>query len=240
MNIRISVFARLCKRCREIMMEAGAPQVFVDIYQSASGQPLQQYSDLTKEVKRARSRANRATKAKDRALGEMDSLFLSARAAVVAVDPGRELPATLKRAPTDTDKREAVEELVEALADHAGEAWADNMAQGAFGQKAPATIQAIDDYIAALNALQKAKAARKAAFASAWEAFLAYKGLVRSTLGAASRQYQRLRLRNAASDDEEDAEEDGEEGEGEGGEEEVPAPASEPTPPAQEPAPVAQ
>src|SRR5262249_6349694 len=134
------------------------------------------------------------------------------------------LPNTLKVQPTDTDKRDAIQSLVNIVQEHAGEVWADNLLQGAFGQRAAAAVTNLNEYINASNALQKAKADRASAVEPAWDAFVSYKRLGRDTLGSSSRQYQGLRLRNVSADetDETDAVE--------GGEDATPAPESAPVP----------
>jgi hypothetical protein len=193
------------------MLEAGAPQVLVDVYQTAVGESLQAFSDSMQAVKVAQKRVNDAGEGRASKLVEMERLFRMARSAVATIVPTTVLPATLKRQPTDTDKRDAILELMSTVQDHAGAPWADNLLQGEFGQKVPAAVEQLNEYIEAANALQKAKADRVTAFVPGWNAFLKYKRLVRDTLGSSARQYQGLRLRSVAageSDDEEDVKTD--------------------------------
>ena len=209
MRVELSVFFRLCLRCREIMLEAGAPQVLVDVYQT-TGQPLETFSASMQTVKQARKRVKDANVGRASMLAEMDKLFRVARSAVGAIVPTTVLPETLKAQPTDTDKRDAIQELKSTIEGHAGAAWADNLLQGEFGQKAAAAIQQLTEYVEAGNALQKAQADRASAFGPGWSAFVKYKRLVHATLGSSSRQYQGLRVRKISA-----GSGDAEEGEGE-------------------------
>jgi len=220
MRVEFKVFVRLCLRCREIMLEAGAPQVLVDVYQTA-GQPLETFSASMQTVKRAEKRVKDAAVGKASRLAEMDKLFRVARSAVAAMIPTTVLPETLKVQPTDTDKRDAIQELRNTLQEHAGAPWAHNLLQGEFGQKAGAVIQQLTEYVEAGNALQKAKADRASALGPGWSAFLKYKRLVHATLGASSRQYQGLRVRkiSASSGGADEGEGEGEEAEEVEGEE---------------------
>lgn len=236
MKFEFSIFARLCSRCRDIILEVGAPAVLVNIYQTATGQALDGFTTAMRSVKLARTRYKKAVKGMNERLEEMDGLFQSARAAVAAIDPETELPATLKSQRTDTDKRDALKELVDELVDRTGEAWADDLRQGEFGQKAAATIQALDEAIAAANALQKAQGARVAAYEAAWPAFVSFRRLVKSALGASSNQHQRLRVRKGGKLEVEEGEGEEEEEEGEEGEGEAP-PSASGAPPAPDAAP---
>lgn len=243
MNVEFKVFGRLCSRCREIILEVGAPAVLVNIYQTATGPALDGFTAAMRAVKLARTRHRKAVKGMKERLEEMDGLFQSARAAVAAIDPETELPLTLKSQRTDTDKRDALKDLVDELVDRTGETWADDLRQGEFGQKAAETIQALDEAIAAANALQRAQGARVEALEAAWPVFVSFRRLVKTTLGASSKQHQRLRVRKGGSLEVEEGEEgeggEGEEGEdgdggdgGEGGEGEAPpsAPGAPPAP----------
>ncbi|MCC6557212.1 MAG: hypothetical protein IT372_30030 [Polyangiaceae bacterium] len=197
MSAQFSVFARYCARPHEIVIEMGAPQVLVDVYEKTAGQPFQAFTDSMASVKAATERVKAAEKGKTSKLAEMDKLFRTGRSAVAAVVPGTVLPDTLKVQPTDTDRRNAIQELVSTVQKHAGEGWADNLMSGEFGQKAPAALETLNEYIAAANALQKAKADRLTAFEPAWGAFVKFRRLVRDTLGSSSRQYRGLRPRGA-------------------------------------------
>lgn len=98
--------------------------------------------------------------------------------------------------------REAIVSLLALVTPHAGQAWADALLGGEFGQTAPAAIQQLNECILARNALQRAKADRAEAFEPAWDAYVRFKRLVRNSLGSAARQYRRIHLPKGAPADE--------------------------------------
>jgi hypothetical protein len=224
MNVEFAVFARLADRCGEIAGETGAPPVLVTVYQASCAQPLAAYLSAMTAIEDATTRAKNATSGMERMLEDMEQQFRIARCAVTAILPETKLPDTLKSQPTDTDKRRAIERLVEIITPHAGQPWADALLQGEFGQSAGAAVQQLNAAIEAQNALQKAKSDRTAALKPAWDAFLRFKRLVRSTLGSTARQYRRIHLRGGAAKVEEMPEEEapGEEAPEEAPEEEAP------------------
>lgn len=199
MNVEFAVFARVAVRCEEIAGEPGAPQVLANVYQASTGQPLARFLDAMAAVEAATTRARDATAGMALLLGEMDQLFRVGRSTMAAVLPETTLPRTLKAQRTDTDKREAIRQLVETIAANAGQAWADTLLQGELGAKAAVTMQRLDQAIHAQNALQAARTERSRSFRPAWEAYMSFKRLVRDTLGAKSRQYHRIHLRGGAA-----------------------------------------
>jgi hypothetical protein len=109
--------------------------------------------------------------------------------------PEASLPATLKVQPTDTDKLNAIEALVDALDDHASEAWAEEQAKGTFGLLAPRTVNELNEAIAANKAFADARDERATAYGPAYERYLRFKRVVRDGLGAKSKQYKRIHVR---------------------------------------------
>ena len=204
MNVEFRVFARLVVRCGEIAGQPGAPQVLLAVYQAACEQPLARFLNAMTAVDDATTRASEAITRRERGLEEMDRQLRIGRSAVACVLPGTKLPATLKKQPTDTDKRSAIQRLVDLITPHAGQPWADALLQGVFGQTAAKAIQQINEAIEAQNALQKAKTERSQAFQPAWDAYIRFKQLVRDTLGSTARQYRRIHLRNASPAEEEE------------------------------------
>jgi len=202
-NVEFRVFARLVVRCGETAGQPGAPQVLLAVYQAASEQPLARFLNAMTAVDGATTRASEAITRRERTLEEMDRQLRIGRSAVAAVLPGTKLPATLKKQPTDTDKRSAIQRLVDLITPHAGQPWADALLQGVFGQTAAKTIQQINEAIEAQNALQRAKTERSHCFQPAWGAYIRFKRLVRDTFGSTARQYRRIHLRNASTAEEE-------------------------------------
>ncbi|HSN86229.1 MAG TPA: hypothetical protein VL025_05690 [Thermoanaerobaculia bacterium] len=199
MAVDFVLFRRLASRCIEVTRDPGASPVIMAVYQASSREPLTRFLAAFAEVEEGVSRWNRARAGAARALAELDPVFRSARSAVAAVEPAEVLPKTLKALTTDTDKRRAIERLLEIIGRFAGEAWADVLLQGAFGQQGAATIQAITGAYHAGVALDRARKARASAFKPAWAAFLGFRRVVREAYGKSSNQYQRLRVRDAAS-----------------------------------------
>ena len=204
MNIEFAVFARIATRCGEIVEEPGAPEVLVTVYQGACAQPLARYLAAMTEVDDATTRVNNAESGLTRLLEEMDQQFRIARSAVGAMLPDTKLPAPLRSQTTDTDKRKAIERLIDLITPHAGQPWADTLLQGKFGQTAAVAIPQLNESVEAQNALQKAKADRSGAFDEGWSAYMRFKRLVRNTLGSTSRQYRRIHVRAASGIEEEE------------------------------------
>src|SRR5262249_45460967 len=109
------------------------------------------------------------------------------------------LPDTLNAQHTDTDTLYAVTSLVKVVKAHAGEAWADKLMAGRFGTLVPKVEAAVNESIAASNALAVAREQRADAFQPAYGKFLAFKRVVRDTLGASSVYYRRLNPRGASN-----------------------------------------
>lgn len=146
------------------------------------------------------------------ALATLDASYREARAVVAAIKPETKLPDTLKTQPTDTDKLKAIEDLLDVVDDHVGEAWADALLQGEFATKAPATIKEVTEGIAANKVLSKAQEDRATLYAPTYERYLPFKRVVREALGPKSKQYKRIHLRAAATSAEEEPEGGGGEG----------------------------
>lgn len=118
-----------------------------------------------------------------------------ARSVLRAYVPHVTLPETLKGAPTDTDRKNAIEQLVDAVDDHAGQAWADEILAGPVGTQASQVIQELNEAIHADSALSIAQTERAKAHGLAYERYLAFKHVVRSAYGPKSPQYRSIHLR---------------------------------------------
>lgn len=104
---------------------------------------------------------------------------------MLAVEPTKALPETLSAQPTDTDKLYAIEALVGALKEHAGQVWADDLLKGELGQKSPEVIGLLEDASKAGKAVAKAVEDRATAAEPAYKAFVAFRRVVRDALGSA-------------------------------------------------------
>jgi hypothetical protein len=135
------------------------------------------------------------------ALAALNTGYRQARAVVLAFAPGTVLPEALRSLSTDTERLDALEQVLDALDDHAGESWADQLAQGAFGQLAAGVVRELNEAIARNPALSAAREARAAAYGPAYEGYLRFKRVVRDALGPKSRYYQRIHLRSPSVTD---------------------------------------
>ena len=104
--------------------------------------------------------------------------------------------------PTDVEKTHAIEELIDKVDDHTGQAWADDILAGPLGTKGPDVVRNIEEAIAASKNLSEAREKRAEAYGPTYDAFLRFKRVVRSALGPSSKQYRRIHGRAAARDTE--------------------------------------
>jgi hypothetical protein len=128
-------------------------------------------------------------------LDAFDQPYREARAVYLAYYPEAVLPMTLKDQPTDTDRKSAVLALLDRIDDHIDAGWAEALVAGPFGENASAIIAEIDEASAANAALSAARERRARAYGPAYEAYLAFKNVVRQALGPSSREYRRIHLR---------------------------------------------
>jgi hypothetical protein len=189
-------FTRALNRCGEIAAEPGMKASVVLVYKGVLMPASQLYLAANDQVKKAESSFGKENKEALDALEALDGLYRETRSVAAAFVVGVVLPDTLKAQRTDTDQVDAIEDLVAIVDEHAGEAWADTITGGDFGQKAPQTIKEIHEAIEANKGLSEARAARAAAYGPAYEAYLKFKRVVRDALGAASKQYKRIHFRD--------------------------------------------
>src|SRR5690606_36481346 len=98
------------------------------------------------------------------ALARLDQPYREARAVALAYVRDAVLPETLSALRTDTDRKMAVEDLVDRIDDHVGEPWADELLAGPFGTEAPKAIQELEEAVAASGGLAKARLRRAETF----------------------------------------------------------------------------
>ena len=195
---------RVLTRCAEIAVEAGMKQSVVRVYNDVLEASADTFRAAHVAVTKAESAFAKENKEALDALDALDKPYREARSVVRAFVPTVKLPDTLRVLKVDTDKLNAIEALLDAIDDHTGEAWADELLAGEFGQKAPVTGKELNEAIAANKALAEARDARAQAYGPAYERYLRFKRVVRDALGATSKQYKRIHVRgpNAADDEE--------------------------------------
>jgi hypothetical protein len=192
-------FDRLMTRSAEIAAEAGMKTSVVRVYDEVLKVSAEAYREANHAVTAAETSFGKEGSEAVEALTALDGPYREARSVVLAFAPETSLPDTLKSQKTDTDKLNAIEALLNALDDHTGQAWADEQAQSEFGAKAAATVKELNEAIAANKALAEAREARAKSYGPAYERYLRFKRVVRDALGAKSKQYKRIHLREAAA-----------------------------------------
>lgn len=215
MAIDYKRFQRVMDRCKEVGTDPKSPTIVGLVYKSKAEGPIMAYLEAEKAVTAALSAYTKERREGLEALEKIDGPYRAARSVAAAMVPDRRLPDTLKSEPTDTDQVRAVEGLLDAVDDHVGTPWADELLAGPFGQLAPQVVKEVYESISANKDLAKAITNRAAAYGPAYEAYLPFKRVVRETLGPASLQYRRIHLRASPKKPTDEAE----------------APDSEPTPP---------
>jgi len=191
-------FVRILCRCVEVSLEPGLPAIIRQVYEVSAQSSVEAFFLRSKEVDQATEAFAKENREGLEALKELDGPYRVTRSAVSAIAMKVNLPDTLKAQPTDTDKLNAIEKLLDVLDDHAGEPWADDLLQGEFGTKGAKAVKELNEAIAANKALNKAQMDRAAAYGPAYEKYLRFKRVVRDALGPSSKQYRRIHLRASA------------------------------------------
>ena len=195
MNIDYDRFTRVLTRCVEVATDPAQPPILASVYKAMAEEKITTFLSAAKKVDTALTAFTKENREALKALDTLDAPYRVARAAVLAVLPETVLPDALKSQRTDTDKLNAIERLLDLIDDHAGQPWADNLLQGELGQKAPAAVKEINEAITAGKDRVTALTARAAAYGPAYEAYLAFKRVVRNACGPGSKEYRRIHLR---------------------------------------------
>ncbi len=203
-NIDYKRFGRVLARCEETATAKTAKGSVVRVHTSLLKKPAEEFLGADRAVNVAESAASKENKEASAALVEIDGLYRESRAVALAFVPTLKVPDTLKRQPTDTDKVNAIEALLDVIDDHAGKDWADELLGGGFGLKAPLAIKEINEAIEANKELSSAREARAKAFGPAYEHYLAFKRVVREAYGPQSKEYKRIHVAAPVGGGEED------------------------------------
>jgi len=195
LNIDYDRFTRILTRCAELATDPAQPPILGSVYKAMAEEKITKFLTASKKVDAALTAFAKENREALKALDALDAPYRVARAAVLAVLPEAVLPDTLKSQPTDTDKLNAIERLLDVIDDNAGKPWADTLLQGPFGQQAPGTIKEINEAITASTARSAALTDRAAAYGPAYEVYLAFKRVVRNACGPGSKEYRRIHLR---------------------------------------------
>jgi hypothetical protein len=199
MEIDYERFSRVVRRSVEVGTEQGGSPVVLSIYDLTFKDRAAAYILTEDAVAKATSSFEKENQEALKALADLDGPYRTARSAARAVEPTLVLPDTLKVLKTDTDKKLAIERLLDVIDDYAGQPWADALLGGELGARAPAAIKEIDEAIQASSGLSTAMSNRAKEYGPTYEKYLAFKRVVRDAYGPASPQYRRIHLRASPS-----------------------------------------
>lgn len=186
---------RVATRLVELADDPNVKPLVKSVYDDRVRAAVDDYLAANGAIAGAESAARKEGREASAALAALDQPYREARAVAAAYLPAQTLPETLKSQPTDTDRKNAIESLLDAVDDHAGESWADQIVAGPFGQSAGQVLQELNEAIAASTSLSEARDRRAKAFGLAYERYLAFKNVVRNAYGSKSPQYRRIHLR---------------------------------------------
>jgi hypothetical protein len=195
-------FQRILQRCAEVATEPTVKPSVSRVYHETLRAAAEAFLYAHAAVRKTETAFRKENREALDALASLNAPYREARSVVLAFAPETVLPDTLRSLSTDTDRLDAIEQLLDTLDDHAGEAWADELTQGTFGQLAASAVKELNEAIVANKALSAAREARAAAYGPAYERYLRFKRVVRDALGPKSRQYQRIHLRSPSATDE--------------------------------------
>jgi len=188
-------FDRVLARCEEVAAEPEIDGSVKRVFEGRLKAPAAGFRAAHQKVTATESSFAKENAEALAALSGLDQPFRGARGEVLAVVPTTVLPETLKAQPTDTDRLTAIEGLLDVLDDNAGEDWSKALLSGPFGVGAQQAVKEITEAIAANKQLAAARTERATAYGPAYEAYLAFKRVVREALGPSSKQYQRIHIR---------------------------------------------
>lgn len=189
--------ARMLTRCAEIADSANVKPLVKTTYLGILEGPALAYLNAQHDVAKVESARAKETSEAENALEALDQPYRETRSVVKAFVPTINVPATLKQLPTDTDRLNAIEVLLEVVNDYKTTPWGVDLANGSFAQNAVAATKEFDEAIAANKQLGEARVARAAAFDPAYAAYLRFKQVVRDAYGPTSVEYKRIHLRAA-------------------------------------------
>src|SRR5690606_31205204 len=133
------------RRSAEIAAEEGMSRSVVNVYNDVLKPHAEPYLVLDDAVDRAESAWAREDRESIEAITALYEPYRTARAVLLADEPTLVLPETLSGLRTDTERIEGIEKLIDAVDDHAGTAWADDILLGPLGTKGPDVVREIQE-----------------------------------------------------------------------------------------------
>jgi hypothetical protein len=201
MSIDYPRFARYLNRCIELAAQNGIKEIVTITYNGILKPLVEPYLALDKAVTKAEETFTADNTASGLALRAFDSEFATARAAAIGFLPNLVIPESLKAQPTDTDKANAVEKLLDTLTEHKNELWAKTLLEGAFGTQAAIVLKDLHDETESNKALSRARTDRAKAYGPTHEKYMSFKHVVRAACGPHSKEYHRIHMRGTAAED---------------------------------------
>jgi hypothetical protein len=187
---------RVLTRCGELAQQHDTATSVKTVYADKLEPEAKEYLEANRALPRAESSLKKENREAVEHLELIDQPYREARSVYLAYFEDAPVPDTLKTLPTLTDRKNAIEFLLDLIDDHEGETWADEILAGPFGDKASKVVQEIDEATTANTDLSAARKRRAEAFGRAYDAYLAFKNVVRNAHGSKSPQYRRIHLRS--------------------------------------------
>ncbi len=196
MAIDYGRFDRILARSAEIAERADADASVKRVYSERFAEQAKAFRVAHKGAKNAEKSASKERMEAFEALAKIDQPYLKARAVAKLYVTDLAIPDTLKQLDTDTERADAVRDLLNLLDDHDdAPGWAQELTSGEFGTLAPEAVREIQEWIHANGDLEKAIDARAAAYGPAYERYLGFKDVVRNTYTPSSVHYRRIHVR---------------------------------------------
>ena len=200
-TLNYPLLGRMISRNHEVAHDPGIDPHVLHYYDSRVAAPHAAFTLAEDGLRTAEGKLHLERGEYHVALTGFEPIYRAARGVVAAFDPNLTLPPALSQCPTDTDKCNAIRALAAVIDDHdETAAWAKDLANGDFGKRAPVVLEEADDVVKMQPVHQAAVTARAAAYGPAYEAFIAFKALVRAVHGPKSTYYRRLSVRRIAAD----------------------------------------
>jgi hypothetical protein len=193
--MRFLLLYRLLWRAGEVAAKEGMAEEVTRVHSDMLAPAANAFCQRHDAVGLAENEVAAKRLAEQKLLVAFDPVYRAARWVVLAFVPTAKLPDTLKVQRTDTDVRMAVTTLVSIIESHAGNTWADELMAGRFGTFVPKVNAALNELLAATNALAAARQRRTEAYEPAYRGYVAFKRLVREVCGPSSPEYRRLHPR---------------------------------------------
>ncbi|HEY8427785.1 MAG TPA: hypothetical protein VIL20_05400 [Sandaracinaceae bacterium] len=197
MGIDYQRFDRVCARSEELANRADVHPSVKRVYTEKLAAKATRFRSSHKGLKNAETAAKKERREALAALEAIHPPYMQARSVAANYVTDLAIPVSLKSLSTETDKCDAIRDLLAILDTYDDEpGWASELVEGDFGRLAPEAIREVSEWIEANAALEKAVRERAEAYAEAYPAFLRFRDVVRTTYSPSSMHYRRLVVRS--------------------------------------------